>query len=182
MTLPTTDPLPIVQAGLIWDGETEYQDILPPGVSQIYLLRMYGDKTRRFSKHLATVAPMTKLLQQKAAGWEQIGISFEDAGFHLNTGFLAYDGTISLEPVNQWFLLNQFREHASRFAHQLDDALGHHSLSSSSEEDRMVTYQTLQLHDWQRLEAVQDLGRHQPRRADRRRELRRHSALETPGE
>ena len=36
-----------------------------------------------------------------------------------------------------------FREHASRFAHQLDDALGHHSLSSSSEEDRMVVFQTL---------------------------------------
>ena len=52
-------------------------------------------------------------------------------------------GPCHSRPVNQWFLLNQHREHASRFAHQLDDALGHHSLSSSSEEDRMVTFQTL---------------------------------------
>ena len=47
------------------------------------------------------------------------------------------------EPVNQVPEVASFREHASRFAHQLDDALGHHSLTSASEEDRMVTYQTL---------------------------------------
>ena len=47
------------------------------------------------------------------------------------------------EPVNQVPELTSFREHASRFAHQLDDALGHHSLTSASEADRMVTYQTL---------------------------------------
>ena len=47
------------------------------------------------------------------------------------------------EPVNQYPQLLEFREHAARFAHQLDDALGHHSLTSASEEDRMVTFQTL---------------------------------------
>ena len=40
-------------------------------------------------------------------------------------------------------LLLDFRSHAATFAHQLDDAMGHHSLTSSSEEDRLVTYQTL---------------------------------------
>ena len=84
-----------------------------------------------------------QLRRATADGWEQIGISFDTPGRFFNIGFLGYDGAYSFEAVNQWFQLNQFREHASRFAHQLDDALGHHSLSSSSEEDRMVTYQTL---------------------------------------
>ena len=57
--------------------------------------------------------------------------------------FIGYDWVQTREPVNQYHALLQFREHASRFAHQLDDALGHHSLTSASEEDRMVTYQTL---------------------------------------
>ena len=144
MTSPKTDHLPIVSAGLIWDGETEYQDTLTAqGNLVIYLVRMYGDRTRRFSEFLGVSNPMTRLLRAKASGWEQIGITFENPIHHLNTRFLGYDGVLSPEPVNQFFQLNQFREHASRFAHQLDDALGHHSLSSASEEDRMVTYQTL---------------------------------------
>ena len=52
-------------------------------------------------------------------------------------------GRCPLEAVNQFFLLNQFQEHASRFAHQLDDAMGHNTLQSASEEDRLVTFQTL---------------------------------------
>ena len=143
MTSPKTDHLELIPAGLIWDGETEYQEIRPPGVVDIFLLRMYGDKTRRFSAHIATASPMDSLRRATADGWEQIGISYQNPGRFFDIGFLGYDGAMSFEPVNQWFQLLAFREHASRFAHQLDDALGHHSLSSSSEEDRMVTYQTL---------------------------------------
>ena len=144
MTSPKTDHLDLIPAGIIWDGETEYQDVRPPGINDIYLLRMYGDKTRRFSERLAVAEPMTRMRRAISEnGWEQIGISFENPGRFFDIGFLGYDGSMSFEAVNQWFQLNQFREHASRFAHQLDDALGHHSLTSASEEDRMVTYQTL---------------------------------------
>ena len=62
---------------------------------------------------------------------------------HLDTGFLHYDGTVSNDPANQYFDLLNFRGHAARFAHQLDDAMGHHSLTSMSEEDRLVILQTL---------------------------------------
>ena len=143
MASPKTDHLPLIPAGLIWDGVTEYQDVNPPGVGTVYLLRMYGDKTRRFSEHRGVANPITRLRDQTEAGWEQIGVTFQNPGRFFDIGFLGYDGVLSFEAVNQWFLLNQFREHASRFAHQLDDALGHHSLASSSEEDRMVTFQTL---------------------------------------
>ena len=143
MPSPKTDHLQLIPAGIIWDGVTEYLDERPPGVLNVFLLRMYGDKTRRFSEYLAVAQPTTRLLRAKAAGWEQIGITFEQPFPYLNIGFLGYDGAPTLDPVNQFFELNPFREHASRFAHQLDDALGHHSLSSASEEDRMVTYQTL---------------------------------------
>ena len=47
------------------------------------------------------------------------------------------------ERVNQVPQLLDFREHAATFAHQLDDAMGHHSLTSAAEADRMVTFQTL---------------------------------------
>ena len=47
------------------------------------------------------------------------------------------------EAVNQYFELNAFREHAARFAHQLDSAMGHHTLASADERDRLATYNTL---------------------------------------
>ena len=37
MTSPKTDlHLVIIPTGLIWDGETEYQDVLPPGFRDVY--------------------------------------------------------------------------------------------------------------------------------------------------
>ena len=143
MASPKTDHLPLIPAGIIWDGVTEYQNALPPGVFTIYLVRMYGDGSRRFSERFGVAEPDRWLREQTAKGWEQIGVTFEDAGFHLNTGFLAYDGTISLEPVNQYFELNPFRAHAARFAHQLDASMGHHTLASADERDRLATYNTL---------------------------------------
>ena len=58
-------------------------------------------------------------------------------------GFLGYDGTLSHETVNQHHLIKLFREHAARFAHELDAAMGHHTLYSASEEDRLTVHQTL---------------------------------------
>ena len=56
---------------------------------------------------------------------------------------LHYDGSLSHRAVNQYFELNAFREHAARFAHQLDSAMGHHTLASADERDRLATYNTL---------------------------------------
>ena len=45
--------------------------------------------------------------------------------------------------MNQIPWLQDFREHAARFAHQLDDSMGHHSLQSAELADRMTIYYTL---------------------------------------
>ena len=143
MTSPKTDHLPFVVPGMIWDGVTEYQDITPPGQGSIFLLRMYGDGTRRFSEFLGTGTPMFQLRARTELGWEQIGVTFVNPYAHVDAGFLAYDGALTLDPVNQFFLLNQFREHAARFAHQLDAAMGHHTLASADERDRLAVWNTM---------------------------------------
>ena len=140
MTSPSD--LPFVNGGLIWDGVTEYQDINPPGQGA-FLLRMYGDRTRRFSVALAVGRPMTRLLRAKADGWEQIGITYEEPGHHYDIGFLGYDGSLSWEPVNQFFELNPFKAHAARFAHELDAGMGLHTLSSADERDSEIVRQTI---------------------------------------
>ena len=141
MTSPSD--LPFVTAGMIWDGVTEYQDIDPPGEGITFVLHMYGDRTRRFRVALGTAQPMTQLLRSKADGWEQIGICFEVSRVYYDTGFLGYDGSMSHEPVNQFFQLNQFKNHAARFAHELDAGMGLHSLSSSDERDSEIVRQTI---------------------------------------
>ena len=84
------DGLPYVDGGMIWDGATEYHDRPPPGVSTIFLLRMYGDGTRRFSEFKGTGEPMTRMRATAAVGWEKIGIIFtRPENFHINDGFLA---------------------------------------------------------------------------------------------
>ena len=47
------------------------------------------------------------------------------------------------EAVNQVPEVSKFREHAARFAHQLDAAMGHHTLAAAEERDRLATYNTL---------------------------------------
>ena len=144
MVSPKTD-LPFVTDGMIWDGVTEYSDVRPPDALHgvVYLLRMYGDSTRRFSESFAALDPMLHLLRQQALGWDPIGVVFADPFHFLNVGFLAYDGSLSNDAVNQFFELNAFREHAARFAHQLDASMGHHTLASADERDRLTTYNTL---------------------------------------
>ena len=47
------------------------------------------------------------------------------------------------DPVNPVPYLLPYRSHAARFAHQLDDAMGHHTLQSATEEDRLTVYHAL---------------------------------------
>ena len=47
------------------------------------------------------------------------------------------------EAVNQVPEVSSFRAHAARFAHQLDAAMGHHTLAAAEERDRLATYNTL---------------------------------------
>ena len=141
MTSP--EPLPLIPPGTIWDGVTEYRNDLPPGFSTYFACRMYGDRTRRFSEFGNLSHNVMDTLRRKTAeGWESIGVSAEYPGSRKGL-FLHYDGTVSNDPANQYFDLDAYREHAARFAHQLDDAMGHHSLTSMSEEDRLVILQTL---------------------------------------
>ena len=86
---------------------------------------------------------MTRLLRAQAAGWEQIGITFQRPFHYLNVGFLAYDGAMTYDAVNQFFKLLRYREHAARFAHQLDASHGFESTQSATEEDRLITHQVL---------------------------------------
>ena len=98
------DGLPYVVPGMIFDGVTEYHDRNPPGVASTWLLRMYGDGTRRFSDSQGASFPMTRLRANEARGWEQIGITFiqpHSPVDYRNGGFLAYDGTLTFESVNQ---------------------------------------------------------------------------------
>ena len=146
------DGLPYVVPGSIWDGFTEYHDERPPGVSGIFLLRMYGDGSRRFSEYLGTGTPMYQFRARTVLGWEQIGVTFDRPSYlphggdivdYRNSGFLGYDGSLTFDPVNQFIHLNPFKEHAARFAHQLDAAMGHHTLASADERDRMTVHRAL---------------------------------------
>ena len=74
-------------------------------MSHVYLIRMYGDGTRRFSERASITRPMEWLHLKARHGWEQIGVSFEEPYYHLNAGFMDYDGTMSFEAVNQIFKL-----------------------------------------------------------------------------
>ena len=67
-------------------------------------------------------------------GWNRLGIGYaiEHPGYNGDgNGFLNYDGTFSYldDPPNQHYQIFNFRFHASRFAHELDAAMGHHSLT-----------------------------------------------------
>ena len=57
--------------------------------------------------------------------------------------YMDYDGSLSASPVNQFPALNEYQGHAATFAHQLDDAMGHHSLLGATEEDRLTVFQTI---------------------------------------
>ena len=142
------DGLPYVVPGMIWDGVTEYHEGTPDGVSSIYILRMYEDGSRRFSDFFNSGnRPMYWLHRKTEEGWDKIGVSFVGPTYVSDTdrsfGYLAYDGTYSVDPVNQLAYTVPFRAHAARFAHELDAAMGHHKLKSADERDSLITHQTI---------------------------------------
>ena len=145
MASPKTDHLPLIPAGIIWDGVTEYQDVRPPGVSDRLSSSHVRGRNPTLQRTSCSVANPDRsgCYRAKADGWEQDRNYFPRPGGFLNVGFLAYDGSLSFDPVNQYFELNAFREHAARFAHQLDASMGHHTLASADERDRLATYNTL---------------------------------------
>ena len=108
---------------------------------------MYNDGTRRFSESDGTATPYSRMVTRRDRyGWESIGIAIEQPAFHHDgDGFLHYDGTVSYlhSPPNQHYQLSLFRAHAARFAHQLDAAMGHHSLQRAEESDRLTVHRTL---------------------------------------
>ena len=99
---------------------------------------MYQDGTRRFSEAMGGGNDLYLKMQYRRDrdGWESIGIAIEPPGYNDGgDGFLHYDGTISGldNPPNQHYQLQNFRAHAARFAHQLDAAMGHHTLQRAEE-------------------------------------------------
>ena len=139
--------LPLVPAGIIWDGVTQYQNVVPLGVRPVWLLRMVGDGTRQFTEFRATETPATQLVQyQTDFGWANIGITFDSPVVLLRDNpvvYLDYDGSLSLLPVNQIPWLRLFKGHAARLMHQLDATIGHHSLQAAEEVDRETIRQTI---------------------------------------
>ena len=151
MTSPNigADGLPIIVFGMIWDGVTQYSSDQPVGGGR--LCRLVGDGSRRYTETANLNQPSRTLLLFQGRGWESIGVAngldasglIEALPAVWNIGYLGYDGTRSTDPVNQITYLLPFREHAARFAHQLDAAMGHHTLYSAEENDRLTTLQTL---------------------------------------
>ena len=143
--------LEYVPNGGIWDGVTEYLNETPPDLGHnVWFLRMVGNGTRYFTESSSASRPMNAVRWYVSVdGWDtNIGFTYNSAAAYRDTGgYLGYDGSLTHdEPVNQVPLLFDFRSHAATFAHQLDDAMGHHSLTSSSEEDRLTTFQSVIRH------------------------------------
>ena len=142
--------LPLIPAGLIWDGVTEYQNVRPVD-STCWLCRMYGDGTRRFSESDGSRPDIYDRMVRKRDldGWEIIGVAIESPTYpndrRNGNGFLHYDGTFSFldNPPDQHYQLQNFRAHAGRFAHQLDAAMGHHTMQAATENDRLTVHRTL---------------------------------------
>ena len=93
--------LPLIPAGIIWDGVTQYQCYTtPPDLAAVHgtvsLLRMVGDGTRRFTDWRGSGIPATHLVFYTNDGWETIGVTYENAFFFLRdnpVAYLDYDGS-----------------------------------------------------------------------------------------
>ena len=123
-------------------------DFRPAFVSGEYWVAFAADGSRRmvdWERIVTSAGRVGQLLYDRQPG---LPIHYCRDTFPPNEGdtrYIGYDWrrTNDSEPVNQIPLLLRIREHAARFSHQLDAALGHNSLQSASEEDRLVTFQTL---------------------------------------
>ena len=71
--------LPYIPTGIIWDGVTEYHHFPPPGLGHVSLLRMVGDGSRQFTEFRGTSSVDTDLVFYTDRGWENIGVTYENA-------------------------------------------------------------------------------------------------------
>ena len=135
--------LPSLYSGLVWDGVTEYANEVIVAGSNVYILRLDEEGVRFVrEQHSVATQPFARMVfLRDDRGWTTIGVSIESS--LRATPYFRYDGGYSAEPVNQIPYLLDFRAHAARFAHELDDAMGHHSLSSAEESDRLAVRGTL---------------------------------------
>ena len=145
----TSPNLPTIPNGIIWDGVTEYLNRPPSDRNSVYLLRMVGDGSRRYTEYYATDRPFQDLIRLSTQNdaWETIGITYENGGQFLwdnnHIAYLYYDGSLKTEPVNQMTYIAPYRAHAARFAHELDAALGHATMQDAEEVDRRIVRQTI---------------------------------------
>ena len=145
------DGLPYVEAGMIWDGVTEYHDERPPGISaHLFSSSVCTETEPDASAHSRARQPDESRIR-RFAGTTGMGAN-RRLFLHVphttrsTTGMSASSTTtaqLTLDPVNQFFYTLQFREHAARFAHQLDAAMGHHTLASADERDRLAVWNTM---------------------------------------
>ena len=83
-------------------------------------------------------------------GWESIGVCHRSSAPRLCVTIMAYlqlrrhvGPSRRTRPTSSVPVTELFRAHAARFAHQLDDAMGHHTLQSAEESDRLTVHRTL---------------------------------------
>ena len=134
--------------GTIGDGTDYDWEGVPSGT--FYWAAFANDRTRKIVG-VSRQTQDTRLLEYypgheaylMAGDFRETGVQSVNVFLEESIHYAGYDWRLALEPVNQWSWLNPFREHAARFAHQLDDAMGHHTLQSADEPDRLTTFQTL---------------------------------------
>ena len=137
----TSPNLPFVTSGLIWDGVTEYQNDIPEGgIGVVYILRMVGDGSRRYTEYQGTSNPMDILRRfaTQEDAWETMGVTYENAASLLlidHTTYMDYDGSISTEPVNQIPYLQTYQRNAAVSAHDLQVTLGTDVMQSATADD-----------------------------------------------
>ena len=140
---------------------------------------MYGDGSRRFSEFVGTARPMTWLrIKTDRDGWEQIGVTFDSPdGVSWTPASSPTTARSSRDAPNQFFLLNQFRAHAARYAQHLNETLRFDVIASAGrlEEDHRQTDHDRHARELRR-GGMPSGRRNRPRGADRRRHLRRDSA------
>ena len=86
----------------------------------------------------ASAFPARDLLQQIDAGWETIGVTYENALRFLRdnpAAYLDYDGSLSAEPVNQIPYLQTYQRNAAVSAHDLQVTLGTDVMQSATADD-----------------------------------------------
>ena len=136
----TSPSLPEVTSGLIWDGVTQYQNSRPTGTTGVWILRMVGDGSRRYTEYQGVSHPMEWLirLSTREDVWETIGVTYEDGGsFLVDNGiaYMDYDGSLTTEPINQVPYLQTYQRNAAVSAHDLQVTLGTDVMQSATADD-----------------------------------------------